>query len=256
MKKYGLIGKTLGHSFSKNYFAEKFALEGIDAVYSNYELPSIDLFPSVVADKDIVGLNVTIPYKQDVIPFLDDLSDEARAIGAVNVVRVIRNEASGEGKPYLKGYNTDVIGFMNSIRPLLKEHHQKALVLGTGGASKAIVYGLKRLGIEPQLVSRSAREGVISYSDLNEQMLREYKVIVNCTPLGTFPKVDECAPIPYEYITREHLLFDLVYNPDETLFLKNGKDRGATTKNGLEMLHLQAIAAWEIWTDNNSTISK
>lgn len=253
MKRYGLIGKTLGHSFSRQYFGEKFAAEHIDARYDNFEMPSADdVLPLIESMPDLVGLNVTIPYKQDVVPLLSSLDDDARAIGAVNVIR-IRD---------MRGFNTDVIGFRESIRPLLQPHHTKALVLGTGGASKAVRYGLRQLGIEPLSVSRSLslimdilsplgarpkNPGVICYEDLDEYWLSEYKVIVNCTPLGTFPNVDQCADIPYELLTPEHLLFDLVYNPAETRFLRQGRERGAVTKNGYEMLVRQAEAAWEIW---------
>ena len=179
----------------------------------------------------------SIPYKQDVVPLLSSLDDDARAIGAVNVIR-IRD---------MRGFNTDVIGFRESIRPLLQPHHTKALVLGTGGASKAVRYGLRQLGIEPLSVSRTSREGMISYADIDEALLSEYRVIVNCTPLGTFPNVEQCADIPYDLLTPEHLLYDLVYNPAETRFLRMGRERGAVTKNGYEMLVRQAEAAWEIW---------
>ena len=238
MKRYGLIGKTLGHSFSRQYFGEKFAAEHIDARYDNFEMPSADdVLPLIESMPDLVGLNVTIPYKQDVVPLLRSLDADARAIGAVNVIR-IRD---------MRGFNTDVIGFRESIRPLLQPHHTKALVLGTGGASKAVRYGLRQLGIEPLSVSRTSREGIISYADIDEALLSEYRVIVNCTPLGTFPNVEQCADIPYDLLTPEHLLYDLVYNPDETRFLRMGRERGAATKNGYEMLVRQAEAAWEIW---------
>jgi shikimate dehydrogenase len=240
MNRYGLIGKTLGHSFSQRYFTEKFAREGIDARYDNYEMPSADGVVELIASTpDLVGLNVTIPYKKDVIPLLRSLDADASAIGAVNVVR-IRD---------MKGFNTDVIGFRESIRPLLREHHTRALVLGTGGASLAVKHGLRQLGIEPMSVSRSSREGMITYDDIDDALLREYTVIVNCTPLGTFPNVDECADIPYHLLTPDHLLFDLVYNPEETLFLRKGREQGAATKNGYEMLLRQAEAAWEIWNE-------
>ncbi len=241
MKKYGLIGKTLGHSFSRKFFTEKFAAEGIDAVYSNYEIPVAQDFLDVVKDKDLVGLNVTIPYKQDVMKMMDSLSEEARSIGAVNVVRIDHDSHM------LKGFNTDVIGFMNSIRPLLQPRHTDALVLGTGGASLAITYGLHKLGLNTQSVSRTKGEDRVTYEELTPELMARYKVIVNCTPLGTFPNVDECAAIPYECLTPEHLLYDLVYNPEETKFLRMGRLHGAATKNGYEMLVLQAIASWEIW---------
>ena len=238
MNRYGLIGKTLGHSFSQRYFTEKFAREGLDARYDNYEMPSADGVVDLIASTpELVGLNVTIPYKQDVIPLLRSLDPDAEAIGAVNVIR-IRD---------MRGFNTDVIGFRESIRPLLQPHHTKALVLGTGGASLAVKYGLRQLGIQPLSVSRSRREGVITYDDLDATVMSDYTVIVNCTPLGTFPRVDECALIPYHLLTPRHLLFDLVYNPEETLFLRKGREQGAAPKNGYEMLIRQAEAAWEIW---------
>ena len=238
MNKFGLIGKTLGHSFSQRYFTEKFAREGIPARYDNYEMPSADgVVQLIKTTPELVGLNVTIPYKQDVIPLLRSLDPDAEAIGAVNVIR-IRD---------MRGFNTDVIGFRESIRPLLQPHHTKALVLGTGGASLAVKNGLRQLGIEPLSVSRNCREGMTTYDNIDEALLTDYTVIINCTPLGTFPNVDECAPIPYHLLTSRHLLFDLVYNPEETLFLRKGREQGAATKNGYEMLILQAEAAWEIW---------
>lgn len=252
MKTYGLIGRTLGHSFSRQFFSEKFSSEGIDAEYLNFELPEIDDLSKVFEGRDICGLNVTIPYKQDVIPFLSELSEDAREIGAVNVIKPIHVH-SGNNKDnqsvILKGYNTDVIGFMESIRPLLKPHHRNALVLGTGGASRAICSGLKKLGLEVQSVSRTRTLGILSYADLTPTVMGEYSVIVNTTPLGTTPNIDTCADVPYDCITERHLLFDLVYNPSETLFLRKGREHGAQTKNGLEMLHLQAIAAWKIWNE-------
>ena len=249
LRRFGLIGKTLGHSFSQRYFTQKFADELIDAEYRNYELPSADLVLGIIeTDKELEGLNVTIPYKQDVMPLLDAISDEAREIGAVNVIRIERNVQGLDGRNYrLTGYNTDVIGFRESIRPLLREQHQKALVLGTGGASKAVIHGLRQLGLTTLSVSRTAREGMITYDDIDENLLEEYNVIVNCTPLGTFPKVDACAPVPYQLLTPRHLLYDLVYNPEETEFLRRGKEQGATVKNGYEMLLRQAEAAWDIW---------
>lgn len=251
MNKYGLIGRTLGHSFSQRYFTEKFAREGINARYDNYEMPSADGVVELISSTpELVGLNVTIPYKKDVIPLLRSLDPDAEAIGAVNVIR-IRD---------MRGFNTDLIGFRESIRPLLQSHHTHALVLGTGGASLAVKHGLRQLGIEPMSVSRHTAPSssltanrspltVITYDDLDAALLREYTVIVNCTPLGTFPNVDECAPIPYHLLTPDHLLFDLVYNPEETLFLRKGREQGATTKNGYEMLVRQAEAAWEIWNE-------
>ena len=242
MTKFGIIGYPLGHSFSRGFFTEKFAREGIDAQYLNFEIPDVGMLRDVLRDNpELRGLNVTLPHKQAVIPLLDELSDEAREIGAVNVIRV------RDGR--LKGFNSDIIGFTESIKPLLKPHHQKALVLGTGGASKAICVGLNRLGLEWKYVSRTPREGMITYQDITTETLQEYEVIVNCSPVGMFPKVDQAPAIPYEYITPRHLLFDCVYNPEDTLFMQKGRAQGATVKNGLEMLHLQAIASWRFWNE-------
>ncbi len=244
MDKYGLIGYPLGHSFSIGYHNQRFADEGINAKYINFEIPSIDSLPEVLnSNPELKGLNVTIPYKEKVIEFLDYISPEARAIGAVNVIRVVH-----EGKNIkLRGYNSDVIGFTQSIEPMLESYQKKALVLGTGGASKAIAYGLKSLGIEPVFVSRYERPGTIQYGSITPEVVHEYPVIVNCTPLGMFPKVDTCPDLPYEAMDDKNILYDLIYNPDETLFMKLGAKQGASVKNGLEMLLLQAFASWEFW---------
>ncbi|GAK36353.1 MAG: shikimate dehydrogenase family protein [Bacteroides graminisolvens] len=245
MQKYGLVGYPLKHSFSIGYFNEKFSSEKIEAEYINFEIPDINNFPEIIeANPNLHGLNVTIPYKEKVIPYLDELDKQTAAIGAVNVIKIIRNKG---GKPKLIGYNSDIIGFTQSIQPLLQSHHKKALILGTGGASKAVFHGLKNLGIEAKFVSRTARFGMLTYEELNAEIIKEYTVIVNCTPVGMYPKVDACPDIPYEAITSEHLLYDLLYNPNITLFMKKGEAKGAVTKNGLEMLLLQAFAAWEIW---------
>ena len=244
MDKYGLIGFPLGHSFSKSFFNEKFQNEGIDAEYINFEIKGIDELPEVLAtNPELRGLNVTIPYKEKVLSFLDYISVEARAIGAVNVIRV---DHKGDDV-VLEGYNSDVIGFTKSIEPLLETFHRKALILGTGGASKAINYGLKSLGLETVLVSRFKRPGTIQYKDITPDVVKEYNVIVNCTPSGMFPHYDECPDLPYEALDNHNLLYDLIYNPDETLFMKKGRERGAQTKNGLEMLLLQAFASWDFW---------
>lgn len=244
MDKYGLIGFPLGHSFSKSFFNEKFQNEGIDAEYINFEIKGIDELPEVLAtNPELCGLNVTIPYKEKVLSFLDYISVEARAIEAVNVIRV---DHKGDDV-VLKGYNSDVIGFTKSIEPLLETFHRKALILGTGGASKAINYGLKSLGLETVLVSRFERPGTIQYKDITPDVVKEYNVIVNCTPSGMFPHYDECPDLPYEALDNHNLLYDLIYNPDETLFMKKGRERGAQTKNGLEMLLLQAFASWDFW---------
>lgn len=245
MKSYGLIGYPLGHSFSQKYFTEKFAKEKIDAEYKLYPLESIEKVVEMMDNTPtLAGYNVTIPYKQQIMPYLDELDEEAREVGAVNVVRVTWKD----GKRHLKGFNSDIYGFYNSIKPLIRpEIHKKALILGTGGASKAVSAMLRRLGIEYKFVSRTAKEGQLTYEGLTQETMGEYKVIVNCSPLGTFPNVDSCPQIPYEHITKEHLAYDLVYNPEETLFLKKAKAQGAATKNGLEMLHLQAEGAWKQW---------
>ena len=285
---YGLLGYPLGHSFSRAFFNDKFSREGIDAEYVNFELPDVAALPELIAAHPTLrGLNVTIPHKQAVIPFLDELSDEARAIGAVNVIRIgpsPRSPRGGEscishgmdanGKevppptggvregPHLTGFNSDVIGFRDSLRPLLQAHHRRALVLGTGGASKAVCHALDSLGIEWRYVSRnggtsavsglggfSAEKSPLPYSAITPSLLTDYTLIINCTPLGMSPKIDTCPDIPYDALTPRHLLYDLVYNPEETLFLRRGREHGATTKNGLEMLHLQALASWRFWND-------
>lgn len=239
---YGIIGYPLGHSFSRGFFTEKFATEGIDAQYLNFEIPEATMLTDVLRrNPGLRGLNVTLPHKQAVIPLLDEMSDEAREIGAVNVIRV------RDGK--LKGFNSDIIGFTESIKPLLLPHHKRALVLGTGGASRAICVGLSRLGIAWTYVSRSAKEDRMTYSDLTPEVMEQYTVIVNCSPVGMFPKADAAPDIPYHLLTERHLLYDLVYNPDDTLFMQRGRRYGATVKNGLEMLHLQAIASWRFWNE-------
>ena len=246
MKKYGLIGYPLGHSFSKNFFNEKFHSENIDAEYVNFEIPTINDFMQVIEENpNLCGLNVTIPYKEQVIPFLDELDKDTAKIGAVNVIKIVRLP---KGKVKLVGYNSDIIGFTQSIEPLLQSHHKKALILGTGGASKAVYHGLNNLGIESTFVSRTKKNNkFLTYEELTPEVMASHTVIVNTTPVGMFPKVDFCPNIPYEQLTSDHLLYDLLYNPNETLFMKKGQAQGAITKNGLEMLLLQAFAAWEIW---------
>ena len=246
MQKYGLIGYPLKHSFSIGYFNEKFTAENIDAEYVNFEIPRIEDFMEVIEENpNLCGLNVTIPYKEQVIPYLDELDKDTAKIGAVNVIKIIRLP---KGKVKLVGYNSDIIGFTQSIEPLLQPHHKKALILGTGGASKAVYRGLENLGIKSTFVSRTKKEDkYLTYEELTPEIMQEYTVIVNCTPVGMYPKVDFCPNIPYELLTPNHLLYDLLYNPNETLFMKKGQAQGAVTKNGLEMLLLQALAAWEIW---------
>ena len=241
MQKYGLIGYPLKHSFSIGYFNEKFKAE-----YVNFEIPSINDFMEVIEENpNLCGLNVTIPYKEQVIPFLDELDKDTAKIGAVNVIKIIRLP---KGRVKLVGYNSDIIGFTQSIEPLLQPYHKKALILGTGGASKAVYRGLTNLGIESTFVSRTKKDDkFLTYEELTPEIITTHTVIVNCTPVGMFPKVDFCPNIPYESLTSNHLLYDLLYNPNETLFMKKGAAQGAITKNGLEMLLLQAFAAWKIW---------
>jgi shikimate dehydrogenase len=245
MKKYGLLGYPLTHSFSKRYFSEKFENEKIDSAYDNFEIDSISKFPEIVQNNpELIGLNVTIPYKEQVIPFLNELNDSAKEIGAVNTIKIQRIGAEIK----LRGFNTDTYGFENSLQPFLKPEHKKALILGTGGASKALKYVLGKLGIEHISASiEELKENEIRYEEIDEKMMQERLVIINATPLGTYPKVETFPNIPYEYITEKHLLFDLVYNPEETQFLARGKAKGASIKNGYEMLLLQAKKSYEIW---------
>lgn len=248
MDKYGLIGYPLKHSFSQRFFGDKFAKECIDAEYLNFEIPTIDLFPEIIESNiRLKGLNVTIPYKEQIIPYLDRLDSGAQEIGAVNVIKIER-ENGEEEKPKLIGYNSDITGFQNSIAPMLdRAIHRKALILGTGGASKAVKKGLENLGISSRFVSRTQKKEGFTYTELSPEIMAEYTVIVNSSPLGTFPDTDKAPDIPYQLLTTHHLLYDLVYNPYETKFLRLGKEHGAAIKNGAEMLELQAIAAWEIW---------
>lgn len=249
MKTFGLIGHRLGYSFSRNFFTEKFSRENLTKYeYVNFELDCIDEFPGIFEQgKEIGGLNCTIPYKQQIISFMDEIDPEAAQIGAVNTVKITYKN----GQRYLKGFNTDIYGFEHSLRPLLEEKHKKALILGTGGASKAIKHILNKLQIEfvSATIEQECFDKEIRYNQINEQVMREYLVIIHATPLGTFPNVEECPTIPYQFITADHVCFDLVYNPEETFFLKKAKVQGAKTKNGLEMLHLQALKAWEIWNE-------
>lgn len=245
MRFFGLIGYPLRVSFSRKFFTEFFQKEKIAAQYDLYPLETIKDFPALLQKQRLSGLNVTIPYKEQVIPFLDELDETAAAIAAVNVIKFM--ELNGEIR--LKGYNTDLIGFVDSIKAFLKKHHTKALILGTGGASKAVDYGLKTLGLATRFVSRNGNEDVYSYADLNESIMQEYTVIVNTTPLGMSPNVDACPDIPYEFLTENHLLYDVIYTPEETLFLSKGKAQDCVIINGLQMLHGQAEAAWRIWNE-------
>lgn len=241
-QQYGLIGLPLSHSFSAAYFTEKFAQEGIPAVYNNYELPDINTFPALIAvNPSLRGLNVTIPYKSAIIPFLDHLSDTAREVGAVNTI-VFRDNI-------LTGHNTDVEGFAQSISPLLNATHKKALVLGSGGASKAIIYALSRMSIETSIVNRDERPGQLTYEQLDNDIMDSHTLVINCTPLGTFPNIEDYPPVPFQFLTPRHLVVDLVYNPKETAFMQKAKANGAAVKNGYEMLILQAEAAWRLWNE-------
>lgn len=236
MKTYGLIGKNISYSFSRNYFEDKFKNEDIsNSQYVNFDIDKLSKLNNIF-NTDNYGFNVTIPYKEAVIPYLDELDLHAEKIGAVNVIKVSKDKKIG--------YNTDWIGFKKSIQPLLKTHHTKALVLGSGGASKAIIYALSQLGIQTLTVSRN---GSTTYQDISLEIIKSHTIIINCTPIGTFPNIDLAPEIPFQFITNNHLVYDLIYNPNETLFLKKCKEKGAVIKNGLEMLEIQAEESWKIW---------
>lgn len=241
MRTFGLIGYPLSHSFSKSYFAEKFSAEKInDCRYENFPLQSINDFSALVTSENtLAGLNVTIPYKEAIIALLSELEEAAKNIGAVNTI----NFSSGK----MMGYNTDYIGFLRSLKPLLKPHHQKALILGTGGSSKAVQYALQLLNISYSFVSRKALPNGFTYENLNAEILQSHSIIINTTPLGMFPETAACPNIPYHLLNEKHVLFDLIYNPSETLFLQQGKQQGATIINGLSMLKIQAEESWKIW---------
>ncbi len=246
MKKFGLIGFPLEHSFSKKFFSEKFEKEGIsNCRYDNYSLEKIELLNNLVRENtELIGLNVTIPYKQAVIPFLDEMDDDADEIGAVNTIRIYRDQKSLR----LKGYNTDVYGFEKPLIPVLKGHHKKALILGTGGASKAVAHILKKYSVDYKYVSRNPKNPtILTYRDLTPEIIEQCNIIVNTSPLGMFPNLGEKPDIPYDNVGKQHILYDLIYNPEKTLFLKEGEERNATIINGLPMLHIQAEKAWEIW---------
>lgn len=240
--KYGLIGRNIAYSFSRNYFAEKFKSLGIDATYENFDIADISQVTEILTIPGLKGLNVTIPYKETVIPFLDGLSDDAKKIGAVNTISFTNGKTVG--------YNTDWIGFSQSIRPLLKPNHRRALILGKGGAAKAAAYALERLGIDYDYVTRTPDDR-LTFDTLSAKNLSDYLIVINTTPLGTSPQTELFPQLPYDAFTPEHLAFDLIYNPAETRFLKFAKDRGATVANGYEMLVKQAEAAWQIWAGNS-----
>jgi shikimate dehydrogenase len=251
MKQYGLIGYLLSHSFSKKYFTEKFEKENIaDCEYNLFPIENINLLPQLIKDNPtLCGLNVTIPYKESVIPFLDELDETAKAVGAVNCIKIV--SSTEYQVPRLIGYNTDVYGFRQSIKPFLEIQHERALILGTGGASKAVAYVLKNIGIDCYFVSRVKKQEFgdksFTYEELNENIIKAFKLIVNCSPIGTYPNVNNAPDIPYQFISPSHLLYDLVYNPPETEFLKRGKANGASAVNGLSMLQQQAEEAWNVW---------
>lgn len=240
---FGLVGKNIEYSFSKLYFTDKFNQLNLKGyTYQNFDIKKIEEFPEIFKKTPhIKGLNITIPYKEEVIDFLDELDDEAKKIGAVNTIKILEDNK-------LKGFNTDAYGFENSLKPFLKDHHIKALILGTGGASKAIDFVLNKLEIETLFVSRQPeKDNHILYKKLSKDIFKEYTIIINCTPLGTHPDIEKHPDIPYQYLTEKHLLYDLIYNPSQTTFLKKGKEKGCITCNGQKMLKLQAEKAWEIW---------
>ena len=246
MKLFGLIGFPLTHSFSKKYFSEKFGREGItDCAYELYPIEAITQLENLLADQpQIAGLNATIPYKIAVLDYVDELDAAAAYIGAVNTLHISYHD----GRRFIKGYNTDAYGFETSLKPLLEPQHQRALIFGDGGAAKAVKYVLEQLDINYTSVLRKPKPDCLTYENLNESLLAESTILINTTPLGTYPDVESCPDIPYQFITTQHLAYDLVYNPEETEFLKRAKAQGAKTKNGLDMLHLQAERAWTIWT--------
>lgn len=242
MNRYGLLGKNISYSFSQGYFTQKFKDLGVmDHSYENFDLQKIEEVKDVLKQEDIRGLNVTIPYKQEIIPFLDELDPKAKQIGAVNTIQF--------SKKGLIGFNTDAYGFQKSLEPYLKPHHTKALILGTGGASKAVQYVLNELGIKNTYVSRSKKDGQYTYDGLDQHIIEENTLIINCTPLGTFPNIHDKPEIPYDHIGTQHLLYDLIYNPEKTSFLSMGESKGASVCNGLKMLEQQAEKAWEIWNN-------
>lgn len=252
MKQYGVIGNPLHHSYSKAYFNEKFQEQAIDARYDNYLLPTIKDVMKILNDTpNLCGLNVTIPYKEQVMEYLDEIDDEAKEIGAVNVIKITEKN----GKRFLKGYNSDWFGFTEAIKPFLKPHHTHALILGTGGASKGILYALKKLKINTQFVSRDPSKG-LTYKQLTKEILQQHTIIVNTTPVGTFPEVKHCPPIPYHFLTDKHLVYDLIYNPIRTLFLHQAETRGATTCNGWQMFLNQAHKAYVIWEGKDLITNK
>lgn len=248
MKQYGLIGKSLTHSFSPTYFREKFKNERFtDCDYQTIELTFIDnIRKLIIQNPEIYGLNVTIPYKESILPFLDEMDDTAHHVGSVNTIQIVSRNPL-----LLKGFNTDIVGFEDSLVPLRESHHQNALILGTGGASKAVQYVLRRQEIDFRLISRSPGKDLIRYSELTQEIIDQHQIIINTTPLGMYPDTENAPEIPYHFITKKHLCYDLIYNPTKSIFLKKCERQGAIIKNGLEMLALQAEASWRIWNDKN-----
>ena len=248
MNIYGLVGRSLGHSFSEKYFFEKFEKENIaGCIYRNFELADLEKeIIELKSNRALKGLNVTIPYKTDIISFLDEISMEAREINACNCIKI------KDGK--WTGFNTDIIGFETSFVPHLKPFHRKALILGTGGASNAVAFVLKKLNIDFLKVSRNKTESplVISYEDISAEEMKEYQIVINTTPLGTFPNIHECPPLPYEFVTDQYYFFDLIYNPSKTLFLSLAEKQGAVIENGAQMLAIQAEESWKIWNEDSN----
>lgn len=242
---YGLIGYPLRHSFSIDYFNHKFHAENINAEYVNFEIEDIgDLMEIIAEEPRLNGLNVTSPYKEQVLPYMNHLDESAEVVGAVNVIKFVRQDKGLE----LHGYNSDVMGFLRSVQPLINEERKQAMILGTGGAAKAVAHALRQLGVEVSFVSRQKTAHTVVYEEITKNMVHANKLIINATPLGKFPDVDKCPDFPYKFLTKEHLCYDLVYNPDETLFMKKSLQAGAQVKNGLEMLLLQAFESYSIWT--------
>ena len=242
-KTYGLVGKSISYSFSEKYFTEKFKKNKIqNCTYKNFDLNNIKDLVSILKENDLKGLNITIPYKEQVLSYLDEIEDNAKLIGAINTIKINKDKT-------LTGYNTDFIGFINTLRPYINSNCKKALILGTGGASKAIEYGLKKLNIESKKVSRNKKKGDLTYLEIDSDLIKEYQIIINTTPLGTYPDIENYPDIPYKYLTKKHICYDLIYNPDETTFLRKSKKKGAITINGLRMLEIQAEESWKIWNN-------
>jgi len=247
MRKFGLIGKSLLHSRSKEYFLQKFTREHLsDCVYENYQLDDLkDIRKLILNEPDLFGLNITTPYKVEIMKYMEDIIRVANVIGAVNCIKISRKGTEIK----LSGYNTDAPAFRDTLKPLLRQDHTTALVLGTGGAAKAVCHALKDLNIDYTMVSRNEKPAVLTYDALTSQTIADHKIIINATPVGMFPYEDQCPPLPYKYLTSKHLLYDLIYNPEETLFLKKGREADAEVKNGMEMLNLQAEMSWEVWNE-------